>query len=361
MPFYIRKSLSFGPIRFNLSNAGIGVSAGIKGFRVGSGPRGNYVHVGRNGLYYRASLSRPEHQSASNPAPSREPSQPPGSDPLMLDVDSANTGQIVDASSQDIIEEMRGKKKLWHLSPWIIILGISIVAVALNAAAPKLAAALGFIYLAAYSFARSYDENRKTTVIFYNFEDQAEGTFKALYDAFEKLSRTSRLWHIPSRGTVRDGKYHAGANELVSRKSVSVSFDNPRFVKTNIPTPNILVGSQRIYFFPDRFFIFDGNEVGALGYESVLTSVEQTGFIESESIPADSKKIGQTWRYVNKKGGPDRRFKDNRELPIMQYEQMHLRSGSGLNELLMVSRVGAFQSLANALKQAGNSSHPAST
>lgn len=35
------------PFRFNLSNSGIGVSAGIKGFRVGTGPRGNYVHMGR--------------------------------------------------------------------------------------------------------------------------------------------------------------------------------------------------------------------------------------------------------------------------------------------------------------------------
>ena len=279
----------------------------------------------------------------------------------MLDVDSTDAGQIVDASSQEIVEEIREKKKLWRLSPWVIILGISIVAVAVNANAPKLAAALGFVYLAAYFVARSYDANRKTTVIFYNFEDQAGGSFKNLHDVFEKLNRASRLWHIPSRGTVHDKKYHAGANELVSRKDVSVSFDNPKFIKTNIPTPNISVGSQRIYFFPDRFFIFEGNEVGALGYESVLTSVEQTAFIESESIPSDSKKIGQTWRYVNKKGGPDRRFNNNRELPIMQYEQMHILSGSGLNELLMVSCVGVFQSLANALKQVGNSNNPSST
>ena len=31
MGFYIRKSVSIGPLRFNLSKSGIGVSAGIKG------------------------------------------------------------------------------------------------------------------------------------------------------------------------------------------------------------------------------------------------------------------------------------------------------------------------------------------
>ena len=65
MGFYIRKSLKAGPFRFNLSKSGIGVSTGIPGFRVGSGPRGNYVHMGAHGLYYRASLngSRPATRS----------------------------------------------------------------------------------------------------------------------------------------------------------------------------------------------------------------------------------------------------------------------------------------------------------
>jgi hypothetical protein len=37
--FYVRKSVKAGPFRFNLSKSGIGVSAGVPGFRVGTGPR----------------------------------------------------------------------------------------------------------------------------------------------------------------------------------------------------------------------------------------------------------------------------------------------------------------------------------
>src|SRR5690349_19826240 len=63
MGFYIRKSVRVGPFRFNLSKSGIGVSAGVPGFRVGMGPRGNYIHAGRGGFYYRATLpsGRTEH------------------------------------------------------------------------------------------------------------------------------------------------------------------------------------------------------------------------------------------------------------------------------------------------------------
>ncbi len=39
MGLYIRKSVRVGPFRFNLSKSGVGVSAGVKGFRVGVSPK----------------------------------------------------------------------------------------------------------------------------------------------------------------------------------------------------------------------------------------------------------------------------------------------------------------------------------
>lgn len=57
MGLYLRKSFSAGPIRFNLSKSGLGLSGGVKGARLGVGPRGTYVHAGRHGLYYRKHLS----------------------------------------------------------------------------------------------------------------------------------------------------------------------------------------------------------------------------------------------------------------------------------------------------------------
>ena len=58
MGFYIRKALTRGPIRLNLSKSGIGASFGVKGARLGiSGSGKSYVHAGRHGLYYRKNLS----------------------------------------------------------------------------------------------------------------------------------------------------------------------------------------------------------------------------------------------------------------------------------------------------------------
>lgn len=58
MATYLRKSFTFGPFRINLSKSGLGISFGLTGFRVGTGPRGPYVHAGRGGLYFRKSLKQ---------------------------------------------------------------------------------------------------------------------------------------------------------------------------------------------------------------------------------------------------------------------------------------------------------------
>ena len=56
MGFYIRKAFSFGPLRLNLSRSGLGASFGVPGARIGIGPHGSYIQMGRGGLYYRQTL-----------------------------------------------------------------------------------------------------------------------------------------------------------------------------------------------------------------------------------------------------------------------------------------------------------------
>lgn len=57
MGWYFRKSIRSGPLRVNVSKSGVGVSAGVRGARVGIGPRGPYLAGGLGGLYFRKRLS----------------------------------------------------------------------------------------------------------------------------------------------------------------------------------------------------------------------------------------------------------------------------------------------------------------
>ena len=76
MGWYLRKSLRIGPVRLNLSRSGLGGSVGVKGLRVGTGPRGQYLHAGREGLYYRTSLNQPGAGSEADAAPDIRADEP---------------------------------------------------------------------------------------------------------------------------------------------------------------------------------------------------------------------------------------------------------------------------------------------
>jgi hypothetical protein len=66
MGWYLRKSLRLGPVRFNLSKSGIGTSIGVRGLRIGTGPKGPYLHAGRDGLYFREQLGHGTNELSSD-------------------------------------------------------------------------------------------------------------------------------------------------------------------------------------------------------------------------------------------------------------------------------------------------------
>jgi|GEM_PF-1990039 len=54
MSTFLRKSFKMGPVRFNLSKSGLGISTGVRGLRVGLSGNGKpYIAGGRGGLYFR--------------------------------------------------------------------------------------------------------------------------------------------------------------------------------------------------------------------------------------------------------------------------------------------------------------------
>lgn len=346
MGLYLKKSVKVGPFRFNLSKSGVGISAGVKGFRVGTSPRGNYIHMGAGGIYYRTTLPRTTPTKRS-PAPSHpQPSQtvphiPDGTVGAMVEIDSASVDQIVDASSETLLAELREKQRKPRLWPWALALSLLALAMAHGQdISAGWSITIGIAGAGLTWLAYSKDVLRKTTVLMYDFDAEMENLYEQLHDAAAALASCAKAWHVEASARVHDSKYHAGAGALVQRKPTSIRRASPPFLKTNIETVAIGVGKQTLYFFPDRVFIFDGTGVGAVGYADLNIDVGAQRFIESEAVPGDAQVVDKTWRFVNKKGGPDRRFNNNRELPVCLYEEIHFRSPSGVNELIQVSKVG---------------------
>ncbi|HJQ36687.1 MAG TPA: DUF4236 domain-containing protein [Thermoanaerobaculia bacterium] len=334
MPFYLRKSVSVGPIRFNLSGSGVGVSAGVAGFRVGTGPRGNYVHVGRRGVYYR-------HTFSADPIPHDAPRR---------EIDSGAADAIVDSSSEQLLDELRSKKRKMALRPLAITLAITLFVLAMLSGsgwAMLLMAVAGLMFILA---AARRDRIAKTAVIHYDFDPQVEQAFRRFNEWANTLATAVRTWHIAATESVRDRKYHAGAGNLVQRHPTAVRTAEPPFLKTNVPVLSIGVGRQTLYFLPDRLLVYDAAGIGAISYRTLEISAANKRFIEEDGLPRDATVVDHTWRYVNKNGGPDRRFSNNRQIPICLYDELTLRTPTGLNEVIQISRAGVGEGFVAAVR-----------
>lgn len=362
MPFYFRKSVSAGPFRFNLSSSGVGVSVGIKGLRIGTGPRGHYVHAGRGGLYYRASLGSdgrgagqtraavqpPAAQGRVRPLPSSEPNVE------MIAVSSASVLEMTDERYGELLEELNAKQNAMSFA---VLFGVAagIVALFATIGAGAGGALTGALLLGAALFVGTrLDAHRRSAVVLYDLEPDAAAAFEALTQAFDQLAASSMKWHVDAGGAVRDlhtWKRNAGATTILDKRPTEFGYALPRVLKTNVTPPSMKVGKETLYWLPDVVLVVESGKVGAVAYDMLDIQWQDSRFIEEEAVPRDAQVVGQTWKHPNKNGGPDRRFANNRQLPICLYESIHLTSRNGLNELLQVSTNGRTQALAAAARQ----------
>jgi hypothetical protein len=349
MGFYFRKSISVGGLRFNFSKSGIGVSTGFRGFRIGTGPKGNYVSMGLDGIYYRKTFSpggapNAIHTRQTQPAfrPTNSPSPMTGQGALgaTTTIDSADAMAMVDSNSSELLAEINEKRKRFSWFPLVLFLSL----VALVGSALGAPIWLWILEIAAFPilgfYARRYDLLRKTVVLFYNLDTVAEQAYQELHDDVAHLAACGGTWNIEQTTAVGNRKYHAGAGTLLKRARIQIGRNSPSVVKSNVELVSLPAGRQTLYFFPDRILVVDATGVGAVGYSDLSIQISPSTFIEEDGVPHDAQVIDWTWRYVNKNGGPDRRFSNNRELPVCRYEELRIMSHGGLNELFQFSRTG---------------------
>lgn len=175
----------------------------------------------------------------------------------------------------------------------------------------------------------------------YDLDGAMLDSFQRLFESIESLSRCGAVWHVSGRGDVYDPRYHAGAGALLNRSRVSIGFRSPPYVKTNVSVPCLPLGRITLYMLPDRILAYAPNGVGAVDYSTLELTSSPTRFIEEGNVPHDARIVEHTWRFVNKNGTPDRRFNNNRQIPICQYEEMRIGSKTGVLEVMQLSRLGA--------------------
>ena len=337
MGFYVRKSLKAGPFRFNLSKSGVGVSAGVPGFRVGTGPRGNYVHVGRHGVYYRASLGSGSGRAlarrpAGRPVPAWTPAMRANHQVVMTDITGVTALDLAPTSADDLVSQLNEAAAVRAWWPVLLII-------------PILGWALAY-WLSLKQTAR------RSVVVFYEVEDGSGQWFEPLVEAWSRFSQSAGLWRMTSEGSLNTThlrKVNAGAGTLINRVAAAVSSNGPAVLVTNIAVPSVQAARQSLHFLPDRVLVRAGRRFSEVSYAQLTVHCAQTRYIEGGRVPRDATRVGTTWKYANVGGGPDRRYNNNRQLPILGYAEVELTTPASLRWTLQCSNLAAAKAAASVL------------
>jgi hypothetical protein len=193
-------------------------------------------------------------------------------------------------------------------------------------------------------YLRYLDRKRKTVEIYYTLDDQIAELHSQFLQYFRELTSSKRIWQTLHVTLANDQKYHAGASQLVSRIPVVGVYGHKlpsTLMKTNVSIPCIVLKNTELYFFPERLIVKRGNKFGAAFYKNISIEQSESNFIETDTLPSDALVVDHTWKYLNKSGGPDKRFSDNRRLPICRYSQYTFKSEGGLFEVIMTSKLSA--------------------
>jgi hypothetical protein len=192
-----------------------------------------------------------------------------------------------------------------------LIFGFSLTAGTFKTALVGMMAVCGYVY-----------KNKRTKVfVGYVLDRAATAKLEEVKAAFAILKKCSRVWlyQVRAHRDQRQWKYHAGNLFTVSKLPVAV-FNRPiPNVEINISVSGITYQDRALYFLLEMILVIDGSSVRYVDYEDLKVETDTIEYVEAEGhVYADSQVIDHRWKFINKDGSRDKRFKENIELPVVR-------------------------------------------
>lgn len=323
MGLNFRKSINLGcGFRINLSKSGVGYSWGVGGFRITKTAKGTIrrtASIRGTGISYTSEAGTRKRDTVQN----REQNNYYDTENIV----NSSADLILSEGLEDILSVARNR----ILINQIANIGIIVSSILMLVKIYFLISLLIFIILKVYI--RTFGLIGLDYVI---DDDQKDVVFQRI-NPFARTALSEKCWRIIQSNKVIDKKYTGGASNSVKRV-LCKTFQRAVFpFKSSTAAVSFKSGNETLIFLPDKLFIIQGNKIGALDYNDISKSISNKRFIEDGMVPKDTQIVGYTWQYVNKSGDPDKRFKNNRKLPICQYGEIKLKSTLGLNTIIMFS------------------------
>lgn len=348
-----RKRVKIFPgFHLNFSNSGISSSIGVKGASITFGKKGTYLNtsIPGTGLYNRQRIGGSTNANSNNeltpnyniPEINEQETDRPGTI-KSVDKDTVTSSTLLEMREtikeafQDKIEIkgeiFKTEKELKTAKVIRLITSILIIGLFLKYFKNKVTEKEEYI-----TDLNNQLSNCKVDIDI-NLDSDFANKYKSLNAAFEKLIKSEIIWDVTSQVRHDSVANRSAASAAITRRRVNFNFDNIDVIKSSFTAFHLENANGDDLFIYPAFIVVTKNksEFGLIDLNEMEIEFVTTKFLEEERIPNDTKKVDETWAKVNKNGQPDKRFKGNYKIPIVEYGTINLKSKTGLNESYCIS------------------------
>ncbi len=343
MGLRFRKSFNFGGFRINLSKSGIGYSFGFPGMRftqLANGRKRSTLSIPGTGIsWVEEGTSR---QTAKKDKISLEKVEQITGE-IRVDDNFKKTNYQASQNPVDYepIDESGILKSINQAKTNILFFYITIMSLFLLVCVSayleyKILTYVLLILILITVFFRIFLREFFYVQIEYEMDKEVSDYYQKMNFIWENISTCEEISTTKKIVTTDDKKYYAGSEHAACMEKATLKKEIPSYIKTNIEVYVISCVNEEIYFFPDMVLIGSGKNVSAFPFGD-LQWLFIAGPYATVKAPSDTKVLGHVWRYANKNGGPDLRFKDNYQLPVCLMGSVFLTSDNGFSLILNFS------------------------
>lgn len=331
MGLRFRKSVNFGGFRVNFSKTGVGYSFGVKGARytkTATGRKRTTLSIPGTGISWVEESGGKKTQSNTNTVPNAT---------LLTTVENANADEFAPVEFDSFLNAIERCLNIRRFLFWCkVILFVMMYVLFCKGMISQGCTVLVFfacVFLVSVIFKMFF-----RVKVHYELNDEVNSRIDLITNLMTILKGNIKVWQLNEIYAAHNKKTNAGAALNNSISPISIKNKKPFFLKTNVNCFYVKLKKERIYILPDKILILNKNKIGAIDISKIIVTVDSINFI-TDVAPRDSKVINYTWQYVNNNGSPDKRFKNNRQLPVCLYGRISFKSEDGFNTIIYCSNI----------------------
>lgn len=325
MGFRYRKSINLGNgFRVNMSKSGPGFSWGGKGYRITKTANGNIrgtAYIPGTGISYQKDFGNP-HKKIKGKSNTTNASKNTSRNTTKYQNDLAN---IHSSEMAEIVAASDKNRTNKYFAIGLIIIGIIL---AIINPLFVIISVVGVIF-------EIYNKNNQTIKLDYEMSDDAKKELEVTNNLLAGIMESDKVWLVnESEESLVNGESRF---KIIDRSPINFYKGTDEAIETNVQTYTLVSDNLKLIFLPDSIFIKQNGKMSAVSFKEVDINLSKNLFLEDEKVPNDATVLGKTYLHTNKDGGPDRRYKENPELDLVEYGVLSIVKAGSLDILIVFS------------------------